>query len=138
MASTICYVLYATYVVGQRNTFRNIPEWNFAFATWCTSRSAELQKQEAIYKQLGVSAPLNLDILKIRSEAARSLSATCAIDRSILYRRGSRSLPTANVNYHALFLFIDAREPHSHHVSVIKNVFLARLYLLKKKKHLET
>lgn len=40
--------------------------------------------------------------------------------------------PTANVNYHALFLFIDAREPHSHRVSVIKNILLA-LCLLKEK-----
>lgn len=51
-------------------------------------------------------------------------------DRSI--DLASKRQPTANVNYHALFLFIDAREPHSHRVSVIKNVFLA-LCLLKEK-----
>lgn len=44
----------------------------------------------------------------------------------------SKRQPTPNVNYHALFLFIDARESHSHRVSVVKNVFLA-LYLLKEK-----
>ena len=38
-----------------------------------------------------------------------------------------------NVNYHALFLFIDARELHRHRVSVIKNVFLARLCFLKER-----
>jgi len=36
----------------------------------------------------------------------------------------------ANVNYRALFLFIDAaREPRSHRVSVIKNVFLMWLFI---------
>lgn len=52
-------------------------------------------------------------------------------DRSI--DLASKRQPTANVNYHALFLLIDAREPHSHRVSVIKNVFLARLCFLKEK-----
>lgn len=48
----------------------------------------------------------------------------------------SKRQPTANVNYHALFLFINAREPHSHRVSVIKNVFLALCLALLKEKYL--
>lgn len=90
MADMICYVLYSTCAAEQRNTFRNIPKWNFAFATRCASRLTGLQKQEAKLKRAGASAPLDLDILKIRSEAARLRSATCAIDRSISHRRGSR------------------------------------------------
>jgi len=124
MVNAICIIYYMT---GQRNTFRNIPEWKFRFGYSVCEPIGWIAETGS---DTCASAPLDLDILKIRSEAARFCSATCAIDRSI---SASKRQPTANVNYHALFLFIDAREPHRHRVSVIKNVFLARLCFLKEK-----
>lgn len=109
-------------VVGRRRIpFRNIPEWNFAaFAARADRPDCRNRKRRNEPARSRRSDRRRLASLLARLHV-RSIDPSCISERR----------PTANVNYRALFLFIHARWLQIYRLSVIKNVFFARLCLLK-------
>lgn len=91
---------------GRGIAFRNIPEWNFAFAARHASRSTGLQKQEAGWCERAARSQYLEDPIGGGSPARLHIS----IDRSILYRRDSRRQTLIIARY----FYLSAAKPSRH------------------------